>query len=136
MNAVDTNVLLYVHDPREPEKRKAAVSLLLSLEDGVLVWQVACEYIAACRKLAPYGYDPNQAWSDVRDLASVWTVLLPDWSVLAKAEQLSNHHKLSIWDSMIVASCLVGGVGRLYSEDFSGHPKVETVEIVNPFRTR
>lgn len=133
MNAVDTNVLLYVHDPREPGKRKAAVSLLLSLEDGVLVWQVACEYLAACRKLVPYGYDPDQAWTDIKELASVWTVLLPEWSVLTKAEQLTQNYKLSIWDAMIVASCLVGGVDRLYSENFSAYRRVESLEIMNPF---
>jgi hypothetical protein len=47
MNAVDTNILLYVHDPRDPAKQAAAVSLLQSFSDGVLLWQVACEYLAA-----------------------------------------------------------------------------------------
>jgi len=40
MTAVDTNVLVYAHDPREPAKRTVALSLLDSLDDGVLLWQV------------------------------------------------------------------------------------------------
>jgi hypothetical protein len=44
MNAVDTNVLLYVHDPRDVTKQATAANLLQSLADGVLLWQVACEY--------------------------------------------------------------------------------------------
>jgi len=49
MNAVDTNVLIYVNDPRDPVKQALAASLVSSLTDGVLVWQVACEYLAASR---------------------------------------------------------------------------------------
>jgi predicted nucleic acid-binding protein len=50
MNAVDTNVLIYAHDPRDPAKQNKAVTLIASLTDGVLLWQVACEYVAASRK--------------------------------------------------------------------------------------
>jgi hypothetical protein len=70
MNAVDTNVLLYVHDPRDLDKQATAAALLESLTDGVLLWQVACEYIAASRKLQPFGYSFTQAWEDINRLAT------------------------------------------------------------------
>ena len=38
MNAVDTNILVYAHDPREPEKQAVAISLIESLSDPVLLW--------------------------------------------------------------------------------------------------
>jgi predicted nucleic acid-binding protein len=50
MNAVDTNILIYVKDPRDARKQAVAASLTSSLTDGVLLWQVACEYVAASRK--------------------------------------------------------------------------------------
>lgn len=75
MNAVDTNVLIYVHDRRNPSKQTAAASLVQSLTDGVLLWQVACEYMAASRKLEPSGYDRSKAWQDIRDLQRVWTAI-------------------------------------------------------------
>ncbi|HYY99002.1 MAG TPA: hypothetical protein VE642_10445 [Pyrinomonadaceae bacterium] len=34
MNAVDTNVLIYSRDPRDPNKQAAANSLLASLAEG------------------------------------------------------------------------------------------------------
>ena len=37
MNAVDTNILIYVNDPRDPLKQKIAASLIPSLTEGVLV---------------------------------------------------------------------------------------------------
>jgi len=36
---------------------------------------------------------------------------------------------------MIVAACVEGGVTRLYTEDFGAYAKVESLEIVNPFRS-
>ena len=58
MNAVDTNVLIYAHDPRDQRKQNLAATLLSSLSDGVLLWQVACEYVSASRKLAAFGLNP------------------------------------------------------------------------------
>ena len=49
MRAVDTNVLIYVHDPRDLAKQTAAINLVESLTDGALLWQVACEYVASVR---------------------------------------------------------------------------------------
>ena len=53
MHAVDTNVLIYAHDPRDAAKQATAVSLMQSLTPGVLLWQVACEYLSASHKLEP-----------------------------------------------------------------------------------
>jgi hypothetical protein len=55
MNAVDTNILIDVNDPRDPIKQGIASSLVATLTDAVLLWQVACEYLAASRKLEPLG---------------------------------------------------------------------------------
>lgn len=52
MNAVDTNILIYVQDTRDPVKQAKAVELIDTLTEGVLLWQVACEYVAASRKPA------------------------------------------------------------------------------------
>jgi predicted nucleic acid-binding protein len=86
MNAVDTNILIYAQDPRDLVKQAKATSLVLSLTDGVLLWQVACEYLAASRKLEPLGYTRSQAWQDIRDLQRVWYTLLPSWSILDRGE--------------------------------------------------
>ncbi|KAB0239873.1 hypothetical protein EZJ55_03865 [Microcystis aeruginosa EAWAG127a] len=68
MNAVDTNVLIYVNDLRDPSKQAIAASLVANLTEGVLIWQVACEYLAASRKLEPFAYDRAQAYQYIRDL--------------------------------------------------------------------
>ncbi len=133
MNAVDTNILIYVNDPRDPAKRAIAASLISSLADGVLVWQVACEYLAASRKLEPLGYDRTQAYQYIRDLQQVWYTALPTWAVIDRAEDLMSRFNLSHWDAMIIAACLEANVETLYTEDF-GDANIEGLKIVNPFK--
>lgn len=134
MNAVDTNVLIYAHDPRDPAKQARAVELIASLTDGVLLWQVACEYVAASRKLAAYGLDPQRAFDDLKRLRKVWTPVAPNWAVLDGAEALMAAGNLSIWDAMIIAACMENGVRTLYSEDFDSSATASTgVAVVNPF---
>ncbi|HKQ07125.1 MAG TPA: PIN domain-containing protein [Blastocatellia bacterium] len=135
MNAVDTNVLIYVHDPRDPVKQAIANSLVHSLSDGVLLWQVACEFIAASRKLAPYGFSRDKAWQELNMLQALWATKLPRWAVLQRAETLQNRYNLSIWDAMIVAACLEGGVAYLYSKDFGAYSQIESLTLINPFKT-
>lgn len=134
MNAVDTNVLIYAHDPRDPVKQNKAVALIASLTDGVLLWQVSCEYIAASRKLAAYGLSPQQAYADLRRLRTVWTPALPSMAVLDRAETLMSTGNLSFWDAMIVAACIESSVTHLYSEDFDNSTTAITgINIINPF---
>ena len=76
INAVDTNILIYVNDRRDPVKQGLAISLVSALTEGVLLWQAACEYLAVSRKLEPLGYDRAQAYQDIRDLQKVWSTAL------------------------------------------------------------
>ena len=133
MNAFDTNILLYAHDSRNPQKQATAVSLVQSQAHGVLLWQVACEYLSASRKLEAQGYSLRQAWLDIRDLRTVWSTILPTWNVLDRAEDLMGAFSLSFWDALILAACLENGVNRLYTEDFDAYPTVNGLEVINPF---
>ncbi len=68
MNAVDTNILIYVNDPRDLVKQEIAISLVSTLTESILLWQVACEYLAASRKLESLGYNRAQAYQYIRYL--------------------------------------------------------------------
>lgn len=133
MNAVDTNILIYVQDTRDPIKQAKAVALVKGLPDGVLLWQVANEYLAASRKLVPFGYNHAQAFQDINNWRKVWTTILPTWSVMDKAEDIRQRFNLSFWDAMVVAACLEGGVSRLYSEDFDAYKQIDGLQLANPF---
>jgi predicted nucleic acid-binding protein len=133
MNAVDTNILIYVHDRRNVKKQAIAESLVRTLPQCVLLWQVACEYIAASRRLEPFGYSKEKAWVDIHKLRALWVTQLPTWEMFERTEQLLTRYSLSSWDALIIAACLEAGVSRLYSEDFDSSAKAEGLGIVNPF---
>jgi predicted nucleic acid-binding protein len=99
-----------------------------------LLWQVACEYVAAARKLTAFGLTVAAALDHIRMLRRLWTCYAPTWYVLEEAESLTARYSLSFWDALIVASCLVSGIERLYSEDFSSYGSIESVRIIDPFR--
>ena len=58
---------------------------------------------------------------------------MPEWTTLDRMERLKKEYSLSFWDRLLIATCLEAGVRRLYSEDFSGYARVESLDIVNPF---
>lgn len=135
MNAVDTNILLYIHDPTDSAKQQRAVQLVSTLgTDCVLLWQVACEYINASRKMQAYGLDYAAAIQNIRDLQLIWRFILPTVNVLERAVGLMSSYSLSFWDAMIIAACAEAGITKLYSEDLSMYPQVEGIELINPFK--
>ena len=110
------------------------MSLVNSLADGALLWQVALEYQSASRKLIPFGYSSTHAVTEILNLRKSWATVLPDWTVLDRAELLRKSYNLSFWDAVLIAACLQGGVHKLYSEDFDAYARIDSLELVNPFR--
>ena len=46
MTALDTNVLIYACDKSDPRRQQIELELIATVTDGVLLWQVACEFVA------------------------------------------------------------------------------------------
>jgi predicted nucleic acid-binding protein len=132
MNAVDTNVLVYAYDETSPIKQGRARALLATLDSGVLLWQVACEFVAASRKCLAPGSDPAVIWNRLAELREAFALVLPTDSVLDRARTLQLAGRVSFWDAVLYAACVDARVGRLYSEDLPGGA-VAGLEILNPF---
>jgi predicted nucleic acid-binding protein len=132
MIAFDTNVLIYSCDARDPERQRNATNLVATAQDGVLLWQVACEFIAASRKLAPRGFTPEQAWERLAEFLEVFPLVTPGPGVFDRAREIHLEGS-SFWDAMIVAACLECGVTILYSEDLPGRAAPPGLQIINPF---
>ena len=132
MIALDTNVLIYCCDRRDPRRQKVALDLVAATTEGVLPWQVACEFIAASRKLSEQGFTAAHAWQRLAEFLSLFPLVMPTPAVLERARALHLDHQWAFWDATLVA-CLETGVARLYSEDLPGRTQVESLEIVSPF---
>ena len=78
MIAIDTNVLIYACDHADPRRQKIALDLVANTRDGVLLWQVACEFLAASRKLDKQGFTSAQAWNPLDVLPNPSSAHMPD----------------------------------------------------------
>lgn len=139
---VDTNILLYRRDPREPEKQAIAESWLETLareRAGRVSWQVLQEfYFNGLRKLVACGLEVSLAREDVRALIH-WQPLSPDGPLFESAWTVQDRHGLSWWDALIVAAALRQGCTQLLTEDLQHGLQVEgvrgggTLTVLNPF---
>ena len=47
MIALDTNVFIYACDKADPARQQIALDLISNTRDAAILWQVACEFVAA-----------------------------------------------------------------------------------------
>jgi predicted nucleic acid-binding protein len=96
------------------------------------LWQVACEFIAASRKLREQGFTEIDAWQSLAGLMRLFPLVLPNSQMLTRARVLHVDHRCSFWDAMLLSACLEGGVTRLYTQDVPSRPPMG-LDIINPF---
>ncbi|HYI10125.1 MAG TPA: PIN domain-containing protein [Thermoanaerobaculia bacterium] len=134
MIAVDTNILIYACDQSDRHRQTIALDLIAASTEGVLLWQVACEFLSAARKLSRQGFTPGQAWSRLMEFRDLLPLVLPTAANLTHARRLHVDHGVSLWDALILAACVDAGVDVLYSEDVPGLQAFPSVRVVNPFK--
>jgi predicted nucleic acid-binding protein len=71
MITIDTNIWIYSHDTRYPDKQQRAQELIQEASPLTLPWQVGCEFIAASRKLEPFGFSEEDAWAALEDMCNM-----------------------------------------------------------------
>jgi len=132
---VDTNVIVYAHDPAAVRKSPVARQLLERLWDsnsGVVSIQVLQELYVVLTRKGQSPLTPRRTIEIVEGLAA-WTTHRPTAGDIVAAARLSTRHQLSFWDAMVVRSALQTGAEILWTEDLQHGQKIESVEIRNPF---
>jgi predicted nucleic acid-binding protein len=138
MNApvfVDTNILVYAHQPNEPLKRPLAIQWVERLwqeQLGRLSMQVLNEYyVTVTRKIRP-ARAAADAWDEVRELLS-WNPQPTDSELLRRAREVEQRHQLSWWDSLIVGAAQLQDCALLLTEDLQHRAVYGNVTVQNPF---
>ena len=130
---VDTNVLVYADDPRDPVKQGRATKLIAAAflsRLGVVSTQILQEYFnAATTKLR---LDAGLVRTKIELLASMPVVQVDPPLILA-AIDLHRLHRLSIWDALILQAAIAGGCRELLSEDMQPGFRHGGVVVTNPF---
>ena len=131
---IDTNVLVYLFDETDADKRQRAESIVhRSLESGTgcISYQVVQETMyVVTRKL---GASPDTARRLLDDvLVPLWQVN-PSPTLYRRALNLQVQHGFSFYDSLIVAASLEAGCVRLYTEGLQHGQQIQDLTVQNPF---
>lgn len=133
---LDTNILVYTFDSREPKKQARAqdlVSQALTGRRGVISHQVVQEFlnVATQKFIEPLG--ESDALLYLSRVLGPLCEVLPTLDLYRRALGLASRWKYSFYDSLIIASALQSECKLLYSEDLQHGQKIEGVTLVNPF---
>ena len=132
---LDTNVVVYAYDERDPRKQHLARQLLQGGVAGrvVISTQVLAEFAAIMlHKVSP----PATADAVIKALDALASIRLtvPDAELVRRAVEARAAYGLHFYDGMIVAAAERAGCARIWSEDFNEGQKYFGVTVGNPFQ--
>lgn len=138
---VDTNILVYRVDPRDPGKQRRATALLeagIADRSLVLAHQSVIEFVAAAsRPQRGKGSPPllplAEALVEAEQLMAQFDVLYPTRDVLVTAMRGAATYGLPWFDAQIWAIAEVHGLPEILSEDFQHGRHYGRVRAMNPF---
>lgn len=134
---VDTNLLVYLYDPREKTKQARAKWVMQQLTASVrltLSAQVLAEFCSVTgRKLRAY-----VSAEDLARQVDRWIRALPVLDltpvIILEALRGVRDYQLSYWDAQIWATARLNHIPTVLSEDFSDGSNLEGVAFVDPFK--
>ena len=130
---LDTNILVYAYDTKQPLKRDRALEIVASFgsrkQTAVISTQVLQEL---------YHILANKMKFSRKDAAGELLVLLKmevfqvTPAIILKATELHDTASISFWDALIVCAAQAAGCQEIWTEDLSTGQKFGSVTIVNP----
>ena len=133
---VDTNVLVYVYDPRDRFKQdRASFTLDRLLGSGGAALSVQCltEFVSAVTGRLPERLSSEQALERVETFMRLCTIFDLTQEVVLAGCQAAVRYQLSIWDALIWAVANVNGVTAILTEDAEHDRVIGDVRYLNPF---
>lgn len=130
---VDTNVLVYAYDSREPAKKQQAIEVLAQLQHSPSTYlsaQTLAEFMNATRKLKIISTDAQRylGW-----FIETWRIIDLTPAIILEAARGVRDHSLACYDAQIWATAKLNQIPVLFSEDFNPGATLEGVRFVNPF---
>ena len=132
---IDTNVLVYSYDSRDPEKQSRAQELLaggIENETVVISAQVLGEFFNVVTRRIPNPLSVEEA-EGVIDLVSILPVVGIDISLVRRAIATHRRYGIAYWDSLIIAAAERAACTYVLSEDLNSGQSYHGITVVNPF---
>ena len=137
--SVDTNILVYSHDPRDARKRRIAADILrrgIAERSIRIVYQAVVEFYAVVTRRNRDGVpllDDATAARQVEKLLVEFDVLYPNEDVIRAALHATVTYQLPWFDALMWAYAATNGLTEILSEDFQHGRQYGTVRVINPF---
>ena len=134
-NFLDTNVLVYGYDRRDPAKMARALDLLsdaIESGTGVVSAQVLSEFFNVVTRRLPDPLSFEVAGTIVGEVAAMPVVEI-DAALVQRAIGVCRRYRISYWDALIVAAAERARCSRILSEDLNPGQSYDGVVVVNPF---
>lgn len=131
---IDTNVLLYLLEKRDPAKRDACRGLvreLVTRGDAVISTQVLQEFYMICTtrlKLKPLFIKGLIHNFENMEIVTVGVDLIKE------AIDTSLQNDISFWDAVIVVAAEAARCKYLYTEDLDDGRVIRNVRVQNPIK--
>ena len=133
--AIDTNVLVYAEGVNGADRKAEALNILQGFEDWDVIIPVQALgelFTVLTRKAKWTAHDARAAILSWRD---AYTTVGTTTAVMIEAMELVTSHKLSLWDSVMLAAAAQADCQMLLSEDLQHGFTWRGVTVRNPFTT-
>jgi len=129
---IDTNLIVYANDSRDPERQHKAIALIQALMEkgnGVISSQVLQEY--ANTALVKLNQQHTIVLRQLVLLESFEVVLLTP-ALIRRAIEIRSAYNISFWDACIISAAESAGCDTLYSEDLNAGQYYSGIKLSNP----
>ncbi len=131
---LDTNILVYAHEPGTGIKHERASALIEELWDsggGVLSTQVLQELCVNLRRKTAKPWTVEETRNLIQDYTE-WQIVINTADSVIEALVIEAQFRISFWDALIIQAAESSGSTILYSEDLSDGQTYGSVRVVNP----
>jgi predicted nucleic acid-binding protein len=131
---LDTNILVYAHEPATGIKHERARTTIEKLWDsggGVLSTQVLQELCVNLRRKMARPWTVEEIRSLILTYMD-WQIVVSTPSSVIEALAIETRYQISFWDALIINAAESSGAAILYSEDLSDGQTYGSVRVVNP----
>ena len=133
---VDTNILVYAHDPSAGNKNRQSIEILDKLRNfgtGIISTQVLMEFVRAVTGKIKHPMSMKTASSQARLFIATWPVVSITGFIVEEALRGTVAHRFSLWDAQIWATARMNQIPTVMSEDFSHGKEIDGVRFWNPY---
>jgi predicted nucleic acid-binding protein len=133
---LDTNLFVYAVEPGGGKKRATADALIgraIDRKTGVISYQVVQEFLNVALKKFAVPFTAEQARLYIGAVFRPLLAVQPSMGLFSDALDIRSRHRLSWYDSLIVAAAVESGSSVLYTDGLSHGTKINGVRSENPF---